>query len=52
MSTEQEPWATQTPVIPAVFRRALLRDVDAIRHRPAAGEWSARPHDRHNADLD
>ena len=27
--------------IPAVFRRALLRDDDAIRHRPAAGEWSA-----------
>jgi hypothetical protein len=41
MSTEQEQWATQTPEIPAVFRRALLRDDDAIRHRPAAGEWSA-----------
>ena len=41
MSTEQEQWATQTPEIPTVFRRALLRDDDAIRHRPAAGEWSA-----------
>ena len=41
MSTEQEQWAAQTPEIPAVFRRALLRDDDAIRHRPAAGEWSA-----------
>src|SRR6266566_5425261 len=56
MSTEQEQWATQTPEIPAVFRRALLRDDDAIRHRPAAGAWvsgrSGRPHDRYNADLD
>src|SRR5258707_14736037 len=41
MSTEQEQWATQTPEIPAVFRRALLRDDRAIRHRPAAGAWSA-----------
>ena len=41
MSTEQEQWADQTREIPAVFRRALLRDDDAIRHRPAAGEWSA-----------
>ena len=41
MSTEQEQWAAQTREIPAAFRIALLRDDDAIRHRPAAGEWSA-----------
>jgi hypothetical protein len=41
MSTEQEQWAAQIREIPAVFRRALLSDDHAIRHRPAAGEWSA-----------
>jgi hypothetical protein len=41
MSTEQEQWAVQIREIPAVFRRALLSDDHAIRHRPAAGEWSA-----------
>ena len=42
MSTEQEQWATQIREIPTVFRRALfLNDDHAIRHRPAAGEWSA-----------
>jgi len=42
MSTEQAQWATQIREIPTVFRRALLLSDDrAIRHRPAAGEWSA-----------
>ncbi len=41
MSTEQEQWAAQIREIPAVFRMALLREEHAIRHRPAAGEWSA-----------
>jgi hypothetical protein len=41
MSTEQEQWAAQIREIPAVFRMALLSDDHAIRHRPAAGEWSA-----------
>ena len=41
MSAEQEHWAGQIHEIPAVFRMALLRDDHAIRHRPAAGEWSA-----------
>ena len=41
MSTEQEQWAVQIREIPAVFRKALLSDENAIRHRPAAGEWSA-----------
>ncbi|GAC1350402.1 MAG: hypothetical protein NVSMB27_32580 [Ktedonobacteraceae bacterium] len=41
MSTEQEQWAAQIREIPAVFRMALLNDGHAIRHRPAAGEWSA-----------
>ena len=42
MSTEQEQWAAQIREIPTVFRRALfLNDDYAIRHRPAAGEWSA-----------
>ena len=42
MSTEQEQWAIQIREIPTVFRRALLlRDIPAIRHRPAANEWSA-----------
>src|SRR5690348_779994 len=42
MSTEQVQWAAQIREIPPVFRRALhLSDDPAIRHRPAAGEWSA-----------
>src|SRR6266487_3363021 len=41
MSTEQEQWAVQIREVPAVFRMALLGDDHAIRHRPAAGEWSA-----------
>ena len=41
MSTEQEQWAAQIRAIPATFRVALLNDDRAIRHRPAAGEWSA-----------
>ena len=42
MSTEQEQWAAQIREIPTVVRRALLLSDDhAIRHRPAAGEWSA-----------
>ena len=41
MPTEQEQWAVQIREIPAVFRKSLLNDENAIRHRPAAGEWSA-----------
>ena len=41
MSTKQEQWAAQIREVPAVFRMALLGDDHAIRHRPAAGEWSA-----------
>jgi DinB family protein len=42
MSTEQEQWAGQIREIPTVFRSALLLNDDpAIRHRPAANEWSA-----------
>jgi hypothetical protein len=41
LSTEQEQWAVQIREIPAVFRNTLLSDENAIRHRPAAGEWSA-----------
>ena len=42
MSTKQAQWAAQIREIPAVFRSALLRNDDhAIRHRPAASEWSA-----------
>jgi hypothetical protein len=41
MSIEQEQWAAQIREIPAVFRMALISDDHAIRHRPAAGEWSA-----------
>src|SRR5437667_8068646 len=41
MFTEQEQWAVQIREVPAVFRMALLSDEHAIRHRPAAGEWSA-----------
>ena len=41
MSTEQEQWAAQLREVPATFRTALLSVEHAIRHRPAAGEWSA-----------
>jgi hypothetical protein len=41
MSAEQEQWAVQIREIPAAFRMALSSDDHAIRHRPAAGEWSA-----------
>jgi hypothetical protein len=41
MSAEQEHWAAQFREIPAIFRMALRSDDHAIRHRPAAGEWSA-----------
>jgi hypothetical protein len=42
MPTLQEDWASQLREIPATFRKALLPHEDpAIRHRPAAGEWSA-----------
>ena len=42
MSTEQEQWAAQLREIPTVFQMALLpKDDNAIRHRPAEGEWSA-----------
>ncbi len=41
MSTEQEQWAVQIREVPTVFRMALLSDDHAIRHRLAAGEWSA-----------
>ena len=41
MSAEQAQWAAQIREIPAVFRMALNSDDHAIRHRPAAGAWSA-----------
>ena len=41
MPTAQEQWAVQIRGIPAVFRKELLSDENAIRYRPAAGEWSA-----------
>ena len=42
MPTNQEVWASQLREIPTTFRNALrLYDDRAIRHRPAAGEWSA-----------
>jgi len=41
MSSEQTQWAAQLREIPAVFRIALLSNDHAIRHRPAAGAWSA-----------
>src|SRR5215831_7457114 len=42
MSTEQARWAAQIREIPTAFRKALLsNNEDAIRHRPAEGEWSA-----------
>jgi len=41
-STIQEDWASQLREIPVTFRNALLlHDDRAMRHRPAAGEWSA-----------
>jgi DinB superfamily len=42
MSAIQEDWASRLREIPITFRKALLlHDDRAIRHRPAAGEWSA-----------
>jgi hypothetical protein len=42
MDSEQSQWASQLREIPVTFRKALLTEDDrAIRHRPAAGEWSA-----------
>src|SRR3989440_9652151 len=41
MSSKQEQWAVQISEVPTVFRMVLLSDDHAIRHRPAAGEWSA-----------
>jgi hypothetical protein len=40
--TEQEQWAAQLRSIPDTFYHALRIDNEqAIRHRPAPGEWSA-----------
>jgi uncharacterized damage-inducible protein DinB len=42
MTTKQAQWATQLREVPIVFQQALRKDDDqAIRQRPAAGEWSA-----------
>lgn len=42
MDTEQVQWATRLREVPMTFRQALrTADERAIRHRPAAGEWSA-----------
>ena len=42
MPSIQEEWAGQLREIPSTFRKVLLlHDDRAIRHRPAAGEWSA-----------
>ena len=41
MPIEQEEWAAQLCEVPTIFRMALLSEDHAIRHRPAAGEWSA-----------
>src|SRR2546421_4839797 len=41
MSSKQEQWAVQIREVPATFRMALVSEDRAIRHRPAAGEWSA-----------
>jgi hypothetical protein len=42
MSTEQEQWIAQMREVPTAFRSVLLLSDDhAIRHRPAASEWSA-----------
>lgn len=41
MSTAQAQWAAQLRAVPGEFERALSKDDQAIRRRPAAGEWSA-----------
>jgi hypothetical protein len=42
MDTEQEQWAAQLREIPTTFYQALrITDEQAIRRRPAPGEWSA-----------
>ena len=42
MSNEQIQWAMQLREIPSTFYNALRKDdQQAMRHRPAAGEWSA-----------
>jgi hypothetical protein len=42
MATEQVQWATQLREIPITYHQALrAADDQAIRHRPAVGEWSA-----------
>jgi len=42
MDTKQAQWATQLRKIPITFQHALrTADNQAIRHRPALGEWSA-----------
>lgn len=42
METTQARWATELRAIPGIFRQALrISDEQVIRHRPAAGEWSA-----------
>ena len=41
MPTEQERLAAQIRQIPAEFRIAITDDDQAMRHRPAQGEWSA-----------
>ncbi len=42
MDTEQTQWATRLREVPIAFHQALrTEDEQAIRHRSAAGEWSA-----------
>lgn len=42
MDTEQIQWATRLRATPGLFRQALrTEDERVMRHRPAAGEWSA-----------
>lgn len=42
MDVEQDQWAPRLREIPITFRQALRTgDDQAIRHRPAVGEWSA-----------
>lgn len=42
MDAEQAQWATQLREIPITFQHALrTADDQAIRYRPAVGEWSA-----------
>jgi uncharacterized damage-inducible protein DinB len=42
MDTQQTQWAARLRQVPQTFRDALnAADERAIRHRPAAGEWSA-----------